>query len=89
MVDVPEVQTVEAGDDYYHVRFRDPDEFDEIRTPDWAANAAQSVAEGSEVRTGKRTHSDDWEVESVLIRKHAGEETARDEAKRIVAKIES
>ncbi|WP_224268429.1 hypothetical protein [Haloprofundus salinisoli] len=89
MADVPDIQTVEAGDDYYHVRFRDPDEFDEIRTPDWAANAAQSVAEGSEVRTGKRENSDEWEVESVLIKKQAGEETARDEAKRIVEKIES
>ncbi|WP_224334732.1 hypothetical protein [Haloprofundus halobius] len=89
MADAPDVQTVEAGDDYYHVRFRDPDEFETIRTPDWAADAAQSVSEGSEVRTGKRENSDDWEVESVLIKKQAGEETARDEAKKIVEKIES
>ncbi|WP_224449124.1 hypothetical protein [Haloprofundus salilacus] len=89
MADPTDVQTVEEGDDYYHVRFRDPDEFETIRTPDWAANAAQSVSEGSEVRTGKREGSDDWEVESVLIKKQAGEETARDEAKKIVEKIES
>ena len=30
------IQDVDQTDDYYHVRFRDPDEFDEIRTPDWA-----------------------------------------------------
>ncbi|KTG09577.1 hypothetical protein AUR64_16875 [Haloprofundus marisrubri] len=89
MPDVPDIQTVESGDDYYHVRFRDPDGFDDIRTPDWAADVAQSVSGNSEVRTGKREGSDEWEVESVLIKKQAGEEHARDEARRIVEKIES
>ena len=89
MPDVPDVQTVEEADDYYHVRFRDPDEFDEIRTPDWAANAAESVSEGAEVRTGEREGSDDWEVQSVLIEKDAGEEDARERARDIVEKIRS
>ena len=89
MADVPDINTVETSDDYRHVQFRDPDEFDTIRTPDWAANAAQSVSEGAEVRTGKEKDSDDWTVESVLIDKHVGEETARDEAREIVEKIES
>jgi hypothetical protein len=89
MGDTPTVESVETEDEYIHVRFRDPDAFDTIRTPDWAAHAAQDVAEGAEVRTGKRKDGDDWEVQSVLIDKHAGEDAARDEAKQIVAKIES
>ena len=89
MADVPSVTSVEDGDEYYHVVFRDEDEFDTIRTPDWAAEVAQSVSEGSEVRTGKREDSDDWAVESVLIKKSAGEDTAREEAEEIIEKIES
>ncbi|WP_227375001.1 hypothetical protein [Haladaptatus halobius] len=85
----PSVQSVETEDEYIHVRFRDPDEFDTIRTPDWATHAAQDVSEGSEVRTGKQKDSDDWEVQSVLIKKQVGEDKARDEAKQIVEKIES
>ncbi|XVH32074.1 hypothetical protein ACNS7O_02515 [Haloferacaceae archaeon DSL9] len=84
----PRIDSVEEGDDFYHVRFRDPDDFDEIRTPDWAANAAQSVSEGGEVRTGKRKDSDEWLVQSVLIKKSAGEEKAREQAREIIEKIE-
>lgn len=89
MSNTPEINTVEEGDDYYHVRFRDPDRFEEIRTPDWAANAAQSVSESSEVRTGKYENGDDWLVQSVLVKKSVGEEKAREQATEIVTKIES
>ena len=89
MADVPDINAVETSDEYRHVQFRDPDEFETIRTPDWAANAAQSVSEGAEVRTGKEADGDDWKVESVLVDKHVGEDTARDEAREIVEKIES
>lgn len=89
MSDVPDVEIVETEDEYIHVRFRDPDRYDEIRTPDWAREPAESVSEGSEVRTGKKEGSDDWEVTSVLIEKHAGEEKAKEQAREIVEKIES
>ena len=89
MVDVPDIRTVETSDEYTHVQFRDPDEFGTIRTPDWAADVAQSVSDGAEVRTGKREDSDDWTVESVLVEKHVGEEKAREQATEIVEKIES
>jgi len=89
MATEPSVQAVEEGDDYYHVRFRDPDEFDDIRTPDWADEPAQSVSEGSEVRTGKEEGSDDWEVQSVLIKKSVGEAKARERAEEVVEKIRS
>lgn len=80
---------VETEDEYIHVRFRDPDQFDDIRTPDWAEDPAHSVSEGSEVRMGQREGSDDWEVESVLISKNVGEEKAKEQAKEVVEKIES
>lgn len=89
MADTPEIDAVETADEYIHVRFRDPGRFDEIRTPEWAANAAQSVSDGAEVRTGRVAESDDWEVEAVLIEKHVGEDKAREQATAIVAAVES
>ena len=85
------VETVEEGDDYYHVRYRNPDAFDEIRTPDWARNPAESVCEGSEVRTGHESGEDDWEVQSVLIPVDAvaDDDEAAEKAVGIVEKIES
>lgn len=85
------VNTVEQGDDYYHVRYQDPDQFDEIRTPDWAENPASSVVEGAEVRTGDELGNEDWDVQSVLIPVDAvsDESDARDAAQQIVDKIES
>ncbi|PSQ26094.1 hypothetical protein BRD03_11165 [Halobacteriales archaeon QS_9_68_17] len=56
MADTPSTETVEEGDDYYHVRYRDPDEFDGIRTPDWAEEA-DAVSEGSAVPARTRTHA--------------------------------
>ncbi len=89
MTDTADVQMVETEDEYIHVRFRDPDRYDEIRTPDWARKPAESVSEGSEVRTGRKKGSDDWEVTSVLIEKHVGEEKAEEQAREIVEKIEA
>ncbi|WP_435074421.1 hypothetical protein [Halorubrum sp. HHNYT27] len=60
------VKTVEQSDDYYHVRFRDPDTFEEVRTPDWANNIAQSVVPESEVRMGQND-DDEWLVQSILV----------------------
>mgnify|MGYP000017513210 CR=1 FL=1 len=84
-------QGVEAGDEYYHVTYRDPDDFDEIRTPDWAANVAGSVVEGGEVRTGDEHGNEDWTAQSVLIPIDgvADEDEARDKADQIIEKMES
>ena len=91
MGDALSVEEVEKGDDFYHVRYRDPDEFDEIRTPDWADDPASAVAQGSEVRTGHQKEGDDWSVQSVLIPVDAAddEDEAEDLADDIVEKIES
>ena len=83
------IQSVETEDEYIHVRFRDPDRYGTIRTPDWAKDPAESVSAGAEVRTGQREGEDDWEVQSVLIKKSVGEEKAREQAREIVEKIES
>jgi hypothetical protein len=86
---VPDINRVETDDDYIHVRFRDPDQFDEIRTPDWAEDAAQSVSESADVRTGRKQDGDDWQIQSVLVDKHVGEEKAKEQARGIVEKIQS
>ena len=87
------VETIEEGDEYYHVRYRNPDDFDDIRTPGWARNAAESVCEGSEVRTGHASggEDDDWDIQSVLIPVDAvpDSEEAAEKAREIVEKIES
>ena len=80
---------VETEDEYIHVRFRDPDRFEEIRTPDWAEQPAHAVSSGSEVRMGKEQDGDDWKVEAVLIKKSVGEEKAAEQARKIAEKIES
>ncbi|MFW5934386.1 MAG: hypothetical protein ACOCQL_00890 [Halolamina sp.] len=85
MVQLPEPKLVELEGEYYHVRFRDPDEFSEIRTPDWAAEVAAEIETGSKVRTG----SDDWVVQSVLIPESVGKSTARSKAKQILEKLEA
>ncbi|RQG91562.1 hypothetical protein EA462_06295 [Natrarchaeobius halalkaliphilus] len=89
MAEIPDVDSVESEDEYIHVLFRDPDRYDEIRTPDWADDPAESVSVGSEVRTGELEGSDDWEVTSVLIKKNVGEEKAEEQAREIIEKIES
>ena len=89
MADIPDIELVDTEDEFIHVRFRDPDRDDEIRIPDWAVNPAESVSEGSEVRTGTLEGEDGWEVTSVLIKKSVGEEKAREQAREIVEKIES
>lgn len=87
MAQTPQIQKVELEDEYYHVRFRDPDKFDTIRTPGWAENVGDSVSKSSEVRMGKEQGGDDWLIQSVLIKKEAGEVQAKQQAKKIAEKI--
>jgi hypothetical protein len=89
MSDIPTPETVEQGDEYIHVRYRDPDEFEKIRTPDWADEVSDSVVDGSEVRMGQISGSDDWEPQAVLIPMDTDEETAREQADEILRKIEN
>lgn len=88
MESVPKPKLVELEGAYYHVRFRDPDEFVDIRTPIWASNAASSISEGCRVRTGRRKGTDEWVVQSILIPKHVGKAWAQSQAVSIINKIE-
>lgn len=90
MAEVPSPEMIEESDNYYHIRYNDPEQFETIRTPDWAANAAQSVLRGSEVRTGKTKDEDDWQIESVLIpTEDIDEDHAKEQAQQIIEKLES
>jgi len=80
-------QAIERGRDFYHLRYRDPDQFVQIRTPDWAEHVADSIAPGSLVRTGELP-SGEWRVQNVMIPLNYSETKVRDLADRIVAKIE-
>ncbi len=82
-----DVQLVEDGERFVHVRFADPDAFETIRTPDWASHAADSVYQGAEVRTGRRRGSDDWATQSVLVPKPVDRGTAVAVARQIREKI--
>lgn len=88
MARLPSPTAVTKEGEYYHVRFRDPDDFAEIRTPEWATEAARDVSAGSRVRMGRRSGDDDWAIQSVLIDKHVGREKAETQATRILEKLE-
>ncbi|WP_248516723.1 hypothetical protein [Salinarchaeum laminariae] len=85
----PTVEEIDQTDEFVHVRFRDPDAFDEIRTPDWAANVGDSVVEDAEVRMGDESGNADWDVQSVLIPTPVDVDTAEEQAAEIAEKIES
>jgi hypothetical protein len=89
MSDIPSPETIEEGDEYVHVRYRDPDDFETIRTPDWADDVSDSVVEDSEVRMGQLEDSDEWEPQAVLVPKETDEATAREQADEILRKIEN
>jgi len=57
---------VDIGPNFYRVRFREPEEFVKIRTPDWAAHAASSIVKGAEVRTGQKKDGR-WYIQNVMI----------------------
>ncbi|AGN01829.1 hypothetical protein L593_09420 [Salinarchaeum sp. Harcht-Bsk1] len=85
----PTIQSIDESDEYLHVRYRDPDEFEEIRTPDWAAEVAESVVEGGEVRMGRDESQDEWRVQSVLVPTPSDTQEAESAASEIVEKIQS
>lgn len=86
---LPKPKLVELEGDYFHIRFREPGDFSEIRTPQWATDAAGDVQEGAKVRTGKRKGGDEWVVQSVLIPESVGKAKAREQANEILEKLEA
>lgn len=80
---------VDVGDEYYHVRQRNPDKYDKVRVPDWAKNVAQSISKNAQVKMGKRKDTDEWDVQAVMIeRKYRSKDDAVRLAKKIKRKIE-
>lgn len=60
------VMGVDRQEDYYHVRFRDAEEFDELATPDWARELAEAEVSGSDVRMGE-DDTDGLVIQSVHV----------------------
>ena len=87
MVSQLTVESVERDGEYYHARFRDPETFGEIRTPNWAKETAESVVPGSKARMGQ--NDDEWLVQSVLVPTDSVEDSddASRKALEIVTKI--
>jgi len=85
---LPDIEAVEEDEEYIYLRFRDPGEFDEIRTPDWAEDTASSVSDGADVHTGKEEDGDEWDVRSVLVDSPVDGETAGKQATELAENIE-
>mgnify|MGYP001034947376 CR=1 FL=1 len=80
----------EKTKNYYKIRVRDPEQFEDFRIPDWAEIVANSVCKGAKVVTGKLKSSDDWAFQSVLIPRVKGrsKKDAVKSAREIVEKVE-
>lgn len=89
MARIPAPKAVEETEEFVHVRFRDPDQFDQIRTPEWADTVSDAISKGSKVRMGQRKDGTDWVVQAVLIPTGRGKAKARELAERIIRKIEA
>lgn len=81
---MPTIKKTTKEGDFFHVRFRQPGRFTQVRTPGWAARVAQSVSSGAKVRMG-RTSAGNWLVQSVLIKTGHGKTHA--DAKRLARQI--
>lgn len=88
MAQITKPVAIETDGDDVCVRYRDPDVFETIHTPEWAETASNSVVEGSELRLGKRVDSSDWEPQSVRIPEPIGVEDARRKADEILQRVE-
>lgn len=88
MTEIQQPSTVETEGDYVRVRYHDPDEFESLRTPEWARKASESVVDGSEVRLGKRTETEHWIPLEVLIPEPVDPDDARRQANEIIQRIE-
>lgn len=88
MTPIPGPTDVETDGDYVHVRYRDPEHFETLRTPAWAEEAAASVVDGGEVRLGKPPDGDGWVPVSVLVPAPVDADDARRLADEVLQRIE-
>ena len=88
---MPKIQqpsTVETEGGYVCIRYRDPETFETVRTPEWAEKASESVVDGSEVRLGKRSDTEHWIPVEVRIPEPIDHADARRQANEILQRIE-
>lgn len=92
MVDQSDIEAVESTDDHYRFTFRDPEQFEELTDgPDWAQEAAETVADGASVQMGRLPDSDTLQVKSVVVpqKPNLGREDAKNVAETVVEEIRS
>lgn len=85
---IPQPSTVEPDGNYVCVRYRDPEEFETVQSPEWARKAAESVIDGSELRVGKRAGDENWIPQEVLIPEPVDTTDARRKANEILQRID-
>lgn len=79
---------VERDGEYVCVQYRNAEEFEILRTPEWARKAAESVVTGSELRVGKRDGGENWIPQAVLIPEPVDTTDARRKADEILQRVE-
>lgn len=85
---IPQPSTVETNGDFLRVRYRDPEEFETLRTPEWARKTAESVVDGSELWRGKQAGGENWIRQEVLIPEPVDSTDAGRKANEILQRIE-
>ena len=79
---------VDATENFYRIRIREPRQFSEMRIPEWAHRVAESVIKNAKITMGKK--GKEWKVQSILIpRKNISKAEALRYAKQIFKKIEA
>lgn len=82
-VEDKEIQGIEKGRKYWHIKFRDSGGFEKIRQPQFAQDIATSISRNSEVKTGM-TEAENWMVQSVKIKSHGNDmRTAMKQARKV------
>lgn len=85
---VPDVESVNATEDHYRVRFRADEDGEPAETPDWMGEAARTISDGAEVEV-ERIGDDAFRIRSVLIERkpNVGEQDATSIARDVVREI--
>jgi hypothetical protein len=83
------ITKVDETEDFFRYRVRDPNQFEKMRFPAWAAEVAGSVCEDAKVIMGE-TEADNWFTQAILIPKDVvdQESVARQCAQEILKKLE-
>lgn len=92
MVDQSDIEVVEASEETYAFRVRDPSVFAEYaETPAWVQDAAETVSDGATVEMGRLPDGDALQVARVEVPRKPtlGREEAKNAAEKIREEIRS